>query len=173
MDKPASTEHIPYYERYISLVPEGDILKILEGQLDDVRAFVESVPEEKETYRYAPGKWSLRQVLSHVVDTERVFAYRACWIARGDTQPLVGYDQDLFETHAEADKRTLKDLQEELEYQRRSNVLLLRAMSDEASRRMGSADGAPVSVRALAYLMAGHLAHHLRGIREQYGVSFG
>lgn len=172
MQRPEPTEYIPYYEHYVSLVPKGDILKIFEDQLAEVRAFVESVPAEKETYRYAPGKWSLRQVLSHVVDTERIFAYRACCIARGETQALTGYDQDLFERNSETARRTLRDLLEELEHQRRGNILLLRAMSEEASRRSGLADGDPVSVRALAYIMAGHVTHHLQVLREQYGMRF-
>jgi uncharacterized damage-inducible protein DinB len=173
MERPAPTEYIPYYEHYVSLVPPEDILKVFADQLAEVRAFVESVPEEKELYRYAPGKWSLRQVLSHVVDTERIFAYRACCIARGETQALTGYDQDMFEENSEADRRTLRDLLEELEHQRRSNLILLRALSEEASKRMGLASGDPVSVRALAYMMAGHVIHHLQGIREHYGMRFG
>ena len=168
MERPASTEHIPYYEYYVALVPEGDILKIFEDQLADVRAFVESVPEEKETYRYAPEKWSLRQVLSHVVDTERIFAYRACCIARGETQALAGYDQDLFEMNSEADSRTLRDLFAELEHQRRGNLILFRAMSEAAGKRMGAANNDPVSVRALPYIMAGHVTHHLQVFRERY-----
>jgi hypothetical protein len=173
MKKPEPTEYIPYYESYISLVPAGDFLKIFEDQLADVRAFVQSVPAEKETYRYAPGKWSLRQVLSHVLDTERIFAYRACCIARGETQALTGYDQDLFEMNSEADRRTLRDLAEELEHQRRGNIVMFRAMSEEAGKRVGLANDDPVSVRALAYIMAGHVSHHLQGIRKQYEVSFG
>jgi len=173
MERPAPTEHIPYYEHYVSLVPAGDILEIFEDQLAEVRAFVESVPEEKELYRYASGKWSLRQVLSHVVDTERIFAYRACCIARGETQALTGYDQDAFEENSAADHRTLRDLLSELEHQRRGNVIMLRALSEEASKRMGSVNNDPVSVRALVYMMAGHVTHHLQGIREKYGVSFG
>ena len=172
MQRPEPTEYIPYYEHYVSLVPEGDILKVFEDQLAEVRAFVQRVPAEKETYRYAPGKWSLRQVFSHVVDSERIFAYRACCIARGETQALTGYDQDLFESNSETDRRTLRDLLEELEHQRRGNILLLRAMSEEASQRKGLANDDPVSVRALTYIMAGHVTHHLQVIREQYGVSF-
>jgi uncharacterized damage-inducible protein DinB len=168
MQRPAPTEHIPYYEKYIALVPEGDFLKVFEDQMKEVRAFVESVPEEKERYRYAPGKWSLREAMGHVLDTERIFAYRACCIARGETQVLTGYDQDTYAAHSEADGRSLRDLLEELEHQRRGNVLLLRGMSEETSKRMGSANNDPVSVRALAYIMAGHVTHHLQVFRERY-----
>jgi hypothetical protein len=168
MQRPAPTEHIPYYLKYIALVPEGDFLKIFEDQMKEVRAFVESVPEEKEGYRYAPGKWSLREAMGHVVDTERIFAYRACCIARGETKVLSGYEQDDYAAASEADRRSLRDLLEELEHQRRSNLLLLRGMSEETSKRMGSANDDPVSVRALAYIMAGHVTHHLQVFRERY-----
>jgi len=170
MQRPAPTEHIPYYEYYVSLVPGDDILKVFMEQLSEVRAFVDSVPEEKERYRYAPGKWSLREAMGHVVDSERIFAYRACCIARGETQGLNGYEQDDYVANSEAGNRSLRDLFEELEHQRRSNVSMLRGLSDAAWKRMGSANGDPVSVRALVYIMAGHVTHHLQVFRERYGV---
>jgi hypothetical protein len=170
MERPAPTEYIPYYEHYVSLVPGGHVLAVLEEQLAAVRDFVDSVPEERETYRYAEGKWSVREVRGHVVDTERIFAYRACCIARGETQALPGYDQDAYAAASGADRRRLRDLLEELEWQRRSNVVLLRGLKEEAWERMGSADGDPVSVRALAYIMAGHVTHHLQILRERYSL---
>jgi hypothetical protein len=172
MQRPAPTEHIPYYEHYISLVPGDHVLTVLEEQLAEVREFVASVPEDRESYRYAPGKWSLREALCHVVDTERILAYRACCIARGETQVLTGYDQDAYVANSEADRRSLRELVDELEHQRRANLVMFRGLSDEASQRMGVANNDPVSVRALAYIMAGHVTHHLRIFRERYGVGF-
>jgi DinB superfamily len=170
MERPAPTEYIPYYESYISLVPGKPIVAVLEEQLAEVREWVETVPEERETYRYAPGKWSLREAMGHVVDSERIFAYRACAIARGETQPLPGYEQDDYVAESAADHRRLSDLLEELEWQRRGNVLLFRGLTEAAWRRMGLANNDPVSVRALAYIMAGHVTHHLRVFRERYVV---
>jgi hypothetical protein len=168
MQRPAPTEHIPYYEHYVSLVPGGDFLKVFAQQVEEVRAFVESVPPDRELYRYAPGKWSLREAMVHVLDTERIFAYRACCIARGETQVLTGYDQDAYVVHSEADRQSLRDLLEEFEHQRCGNLIMLRGMSEETSKRMGVANNDPVSVRALAYIMAGHVTHHLQIFRERY-----
>jgi hypothetical protein len=172
MQRPAPTEHIPYYERYIALVPEGNVLDVLEGQLTDLRAFVAAVPRERERHRYASGKWTLREVLGHLIDTERVMAYRAFSIARGEIQPLNSFEPESYAMEAEADRTRLKDLLAEFEHVRQGNLLMLRRLSDEAWDRIGIASGNPVSVRALAYIMAGHVPHHLRIVREQYGVSF-
>jgi hypothetical protein len=172
MRRPAPTEHIPYYERYIALVPEGDVLEVLEDQLKDLRAFVAAVPREKEGYRYASGKWTLREVLGHLIDTERVMAYRAFSIARGEIQPLNSFEPENYAVEADAERIRLKDLLAEFEHVRRGNLMMLKRLSDEAWGKIGIASGNPVSVRALAYIMAGHVPHHLRIIREQYGVSF-
>jgi DinB family protein len=170
MERPHPTEHIPYYEEYIALVPEGDVLAILAAQVGEVGAFVRAVPEERASYRYAPGKWSVRDVLGHLIDTERVFGYRAFSIARGETQPLNGYEQDDYATAAAADRARLADLFLEFEIVRRSNLAMFRRLSEEDSRRVGTAAGHPISVRALAYIMAGHIPHHLQILRERYGI---
>jgi hypothetical protein len=172
VERPEPTEHIPYYERYIALVPEGNILDHLEDQLADLRALVAAVPESEAGHRYASGKWTLREVLGHLVDTERVLAYRAFSIARGEIQPLNGYEPEEYAVEAEADRTRMADLYEEFENLRRGNIAMLRRLPAEAWKRVGTASGHPVSVRALAYIMAGHIPHHLRIVREQYGVSF-
>src|SRR3954469_21244316 len=102
MRRPNPTEHIPYYEKYIALVPEGDVLQFMEGQISEVRAFAEAVSEEREGYRYAPDKWTLREVLGHLIDAERVLSYRAFCIARGETKPLNGFEPDDYAAEAEA-----------------------------------------------------------------------
>ena len=172
MQRPAPSEHIPYYERYIALVPEGNILEVLESQLADLRALVEAVPEERAGHRYAPGKWSIREVMGHLADTERILAYRAFSIARGETQPLNGYEPEQYSVQGEAERTSLRDLFQEFEHVRRGTIAMLRRLSAEAWRRVGTASDSAISVRALAYVMAGHVPHHLRIVREQYGVSF-
>jgi hypothetical protein len=172
MQRPNPTEHIPYYEKYIALVPEGDVLQFMEGQIAEISALVEAVSEEQERYRYAPGKWSLREVLGHLIDTERVLSYRAFCIARGETQPLNSFEPDDYAAQAEADRTSMRDLFLEFENVRRGTLAMLRRLSEEASRRVGTASGHPISTRALAYIMAGHIPHHLQIVREKYGVSF-
>jgi hypothetical protein len=172
VQRPEPTEHIPYFERYIALVPEGNILDLLENQLTDLEALVAAVPESQAGHRYAPGKWSLREVLGHLVDTERILAYRAFSIARGETQPLNGYEPEEYAVQSEADGTSMRDLLAEFEHVRRGNIAMFRRLSGEAWKRVGTASGHPISVRALAYIMVGHIPHHFRIIREQYGVSF-
>jgi hypothetical protein len=166
--KPQTNEYAPYYEKYVSLVPEGDVVETLERQLDDTLALLRGVTEERARYRYGPGKWSVKEVVGHVIDTERVFSYRALAIARGERQPLPGMDQDEYMAGANFDELTLAGLLEQFEHLRRSNVLMLRGLSEEAWSRRGTASDNEVTVRALAYIIAGHEAHHVRILRERY-----
>jgi hypothetical protein len=170
MTRPAPTEYLPYYERYISLVPEDDVLRALEEQMAEVRALIESVPEDRAGYRYGPGKWSIRETLDHLTDGERLFSYRAFCFARGEKKSLPGFDPEGFAAASGADSLGLEQLLHELECARRSSLALFRRLGEEAWQRTGTADGSPVSVRALAYIMAGHVRHHLRILRERYGV---
>jgi uncharacterized damage-inducible protein DinB len=166
--RPDASEYLPYYGKYIALVPDGDLLQTLRAQLDETLALARSLPPEQGGHRYAPGKWSIREVLGHVIDTERVFAYRAMRIARGDRTPMEGFDENAYAAASDADARTLADLADELEHVRLGNLALLAALSDEALARVGTANGAEVSVRALAWIMAGHELHHRGLIRERY-----
>ena len=168
--RPKPEEYAPYYERYISLVPEGDILSILEAQAAEVRRALGAVPESRAGYRYAEGKWSIREVLGHLTDTERVFGYRALCVGRGDPTPLPGFDQDVFSASAFHDACPLASLLDEFELVRRSHLLLFRHLPADAWTRIGVANESPVSPRALAYDLAGHVIHHLKGLRDQYGV---
>jgi DinB superfamily len=170
MARPAPTEYIPYYEKYVSLVPEEDILRTLAEQLTEVRALVDSIPEQRGGYRYAPGKWSIRECLDHLIDVERVYSYRAFRFSRGEKQPLPGFDVDEYAAESGADGLTLRQLLDEFETVRRSTLAALRRVGGETWSRMGTADGNPVSVRGLAYIMAGHVRHHLRILQERYGV---
>lgn len=166
--RPDASEHLPYYSRYIDLVPDGDLLQTLRAQLDDTLALVRGLDEEQGGHRYAPEKWSIRDVLQHVIDTERIFAYRATRIARGDTTPIEGFDENTYAAAANADRRTLANLADEWEHVRHGNLLFLASLDDEVLARRGTANNAEVSVRALAWIMAGHERHHVALLRERY-----
>lgn len=166
--RPDASEHLPYYGKYVDRVPDGDLLQTLRVQLDETLALVRGLPEERGGHRYAPGKWSIREVLSHVIDAERIFAYRALRIGRGDATPLASFDENTYAAASNADARTLADLAEELEHVRLGNLALFRGLDDDALARRGTASGGEVSVRALAWIIAGHERHHVALLRERY-----
>jgi DinB superfamily len=166
--RPQATEYLPYYERYISLVPDGDVLRTLTEQLDSTLSILRSLPEEKAGFRYAPGKWSIKEVVGHIIDGERIFAYRALRFARNDQTPLPGFEQDDYINNATFDDCKLSDLIDEFEHVRRGNLLMFRQLDDEAWTRRGIASDAEVSVRALAYILAGHERHHMKVLKEKY-----
>jgi len=149
-------------------VPDGDILAVLRRDRDEWQSLIAELSEAKGSHRYAEDKWSIRQVIGHVSDTERVFSYRAFRIARGDRTPLASFDQDEYVKTADSDRRTLSSLSSELLAVRESTLSLLTALPDEAWTRTGTASDNAVSVRALAYITAGHAQHHLKILREQY-----
>lgn len=171
--QPEAIEYAPYYERYVALVRGGDILKTLEDQARTVRRALSAVPEHRAGFRYAPDKWTIREVLGHSTDAERVFAYRAFAFARGEKAALPSFDENEYARQSGHDRLTLAELVEEFESVRRGTVLLLRHLRGEAWLRVGVASGKPVSVRALAHIMAGHVAHHLAILHERYGVPIG
>lgn len=166
--RPEPDEYAAYYEKYVSLVPEGEVTATLERQGAETLALLRGLTEERGAHRYGAGKWSVKQVVGHVVDTERIFAYRALAIARGERQPLPGMDQDEYMAGADFDARTLASLTDEFEAVRRGNVLMLRGLSAEAWARRGTASDNEVTVRALAHIMAGHETHHINILRERY-----
>ena len=166
--RPAPTEHYSYYLTYVSEVPEGDLLALLAAQRDSTAALLATIPEAKAGYRYAPGKWSIKEVIGHISDAERVFAYRALRIARADATPLPGFDENAWMPPAEFDRRTLADLAADLRSVRESTLALFHGFPGEAWTRLDTASGHPVSVRALAYILTGHERHHLRVLQERY-----
>lgn len=166
--RPSTDEYASFYETYVSLVPDADVTGTLERQSAETSALLRSLPEERAGHSYEPGKWSVRQLVGHVIDTERIFSYRALAISRGERQPLPGMDQEEYMAGANFDARTLASLAEEFEAVRRSTLLLLRHLSPEAWGRRGTASDNEVTVRALAYIIAGHEAHHVRILRERY-----
>lgn len=168
--RPEATEYAPFYESYVSRVSEEEILAVLAGQVVEIRRLAAAVPAEREGHRYAPGKWSVREVLGHVTDCERLFGCRALCIGRGDRQPLPGFDEQAYMVHAGFDGVPLADLAEDFAAAREANLRMLRRFDAGAWRRVGTANGVPVSTRALAWIMAGHVRHHLAVLEERYGI---
>jgi len=166
--RPEKNEYAPYYDRYVSLVPDGEVVETLERQSEDTLALLRGVGEERAGHRYEPGKWSIKEVVGHMIDTERIFAYRALAIARGEQQSLPGMDQNEYMADANFDARTLADLAEEFSHVRCANVLMLRGLSEDAWSRRGVASDNEVTVRAIAYIIAGHEAHHVQILRTRY-----
>ena len=170
-NRPNADEYAPYYGEYIALVADGDIVSTLHGQLSDTLAIVQELPEEMGLHTYAPGKWTIKEMIGHVIDTERIMAYRALCIARGDHTPLPGFEQDDYVAHAAFNERTLADLMAEWELVRISTVALLRTLNDDHWRQRGTANDNPVSPLALAYIIAGHELHHRDMLRTRYLAS--
>ncbi|MGH9972236.1 MAG: DinB family protein [Pyrinomonadaceae bacterium] len=166
--KPESTEYLPYYGRYISLVSEGDILTVLSKQAEETLALLGSIPESRADFRYAPDKWSIKELLGHVIDTERIFAYRALRFARNDQTPLPGYEQDDYVRNASFDGYPLAELAAEFQIVRESSLSLFKHLDKGAWVRQGKANDSDVSVRALAYIIAGHELHHRDILRSRY-----
>jgi hypothetical protein len=168
--RPDTGEFDPYYARYIDRVPDGDVATLLEQQIGETVAALRAVPAARATYRYAPGKWSIAEVLGHLIDAERIFTYRVLRIARADRTPIEGFDENEYVPAGEFDRRSLGELIEEFNTVRRATLALVRGLPAVAWTRMGTASGKPVSVRALIYITAGHERHHLGTLRERYGV---
>jgi hypothetical protein len=165
---PDPSEYAPYYGRYITLVTGSDVVAALEDQPRETLALLSTLSEEQGDYRYAPDKWSIKEMLGHVIDAERVFAYRALRFARRDATPLASFEQDDYVRAGSFGDRRVGDLIEEFVAVRRASVWLFRALSPEAWMRRGIASGNPVSVRAVAYIIAGHELHHRMVLKEKY-----
>ena len=168
--RPQPTEHVPYFSRYIDLVPDGDLLELLDAQHRATVKSLAPLSPEKAKHRYADGKWSVTEVVGHLADTERIFTYRALRFARGDDTPLAGYDENAYTPAGHFDDRSLGDVLAEYTAVRGATVALLRGLPAEAFERSGPANGYPISVRALAYIVAGHERHHMRVLEARYGI---
>ena len=165
---PDRTEAAPYYFTYIDKVPQGDIRHLLETQLPEAVALLSDISEDRSRHRYAPGKWSIREVLHHLNDTERLFVFRALWFARGFNSALPSFDQDVAVAAGHADRRAWQDLLAEFKVVRAASLAFYRSLPDDAWARTGIASGNPFTVRALACCTVGHVAHHLKVLREKY-----
>jgi len=168
--RPDPPEYAPYYKRYVDLVPEADVLAALARQAGETLAYLRSLPEAAGDQRYAPGKWSVKEVVGHMIDTERVFAHRALFFARRDPSPLPGFEQDDWAAASANGAQSLGDLATEFEHVRAGNLYFFRHLDEEAWGRSGTASGCEFSVRALAYVILGHERYHLDILRTRYSV---
>jgi hypothetical protein len=166
--KPNPGDYAPYYDQYISILPDEDILKILENQMNSSEEFLRTFSEEQGNYSYAEGKWTMKEVIGHIIDTERVMAYRALSFSRGEKQSLPGFEQDDYIANGNCNDRTLDDLIGELKAVRTANLIMFRSFSDEMLKRGGIASDNKITVLALIYIIAGHEKHHIRILREKY-----
>lgn len=166
--RPKTGDYAPFYENYISLVPEGELFPILETQLQDWHRLLGDLSEEAADFRYAPGKWSVKELLGHVADTERIFAYRLLRIARGDQTPLAGFEQDDYVRTANSSARKRDELLNEFAAVRRATIALVSSLDDAAWLRRGVANQKEVSATALAFIIAGHERHHRLVLEQRY-----
>lgn len=167
---PEPSEYDPHFQEYLDHLPEGPVLEILASQADTIARLPALVPAAQAHAGYAPGKWSVCEVVSHLSDLERVFGYRALRISRGDATALPGFDDKAYVTRSGANAAALADLVQELCHLRAANLLLFARMDPATTRHLGTASDSPVSVRALAYILAGHTHHHLVIFRERYKI---
>ena len=165
---PEPSEFAPYYGKYTSRIKSDDIVKTLADQLHTTQRLLSSLSETESSFRYAPDKWTIRQVLGHVIDAERIFSYRALRISRGDTTPIEGFEQEGYVAHGPFEHCTMADLLEEFATVRRATVFLFRNLDSEAWTRRAVASNNEVTVRALAYIIAGHEVHHMEVLRQKY-----
>ena len=168
--RPDATEYAQPYAGYVANVPEDDILGAIEEQSAVTQKLLASLDESRAMFRYAESKWSVKEVLGHFIDTERIFAYRALAIARGETQPLPGFDEGDYVRNADFDSWKLGDLSEHYALVRRSTIVLFRNFPAEAWERRGTASGYPITARAIAWIIVGHERHHVKVLRERYHV---
>lgn len=166
MDHPLPGEYAPFYAGYIAAVPPGDLMALL--ATEETRAVVGMLSDAEARHRYAPGKWSVKEVVGHIADTERIMSYRALRVGRGDETPLPGFEQEGYVSSTSWDDIPLATLLDDLGHVRRATLSLFRAFTPEAMLRRGTASGMPVSVRGLAAIIVGHERHHLRIVRERY-----
>ena len=168
MTRPQTNEAASYYAKYIDLVTGDEIVPAIENQLDEMVQFLQGISEEKSLHSYEPGKWTIREVLNHVNDGERVFVYRAFWFARGYQDALPSFDQDVAVQAAQANNTSWGDLVEEFRNVRLSTISFFKSLPEEAWSKTGVASDNPFTVRSLAYIIAGHVAHHKHVLQEKY-----
>lgn len=167
---PESSEYASFYSGYVASVLESDVPTVLARQPELLQETCAGLTEEQALHRYAPEKWSVKEVVGHLVDAERIFSYRALRIGRGDATPLAAFDENLYVAAAGFDRMPLGDLVDDFATSRRQTLAILRGFGDDELRRLGTASGRPVSARAIFYIMAGHVRHHLRLLDSRYGL---
>jgi hypothetical protein len=169
--RPAPSEYFAPFERYVSLVGESDIVPAMRGQAHDLRSRLDALTEAQAGFRYAPGKWTPREMLGHVIDCERIFAYRALCLARGESQSLPGFEQDDYAAVAGHDAVALTELADEFATLRSSHVHMFAHFDEPAWSRLGLVNGNPTTARAMAFVIVGHARHHVNVLRERYGLA--
>jgi hypothetical protein len=169
-NRPSENEYGGHFGAYVRLVPEGNIVETLAAQERDTLGLLNAVPDSRGDFRYAEGKWSVKEIFGHIIDTERVMSYRLLRIARGDETPLPGFDQDLFMKHSVFGQWSFTQLAEDYSAVRKATLTLLKGLPEEAWSRRGTASGVCLTVRALAYVIAGHERHHVAILRDKYSV---
>jgi hypothetical protein len=168
MKKPNKDEYALFYHTYVEKVPDGDIIKTLSKQTLQIKNLLKNVSKKKSMHRYSPDKWSILEVTGHIIEIERVFSYRALRFARNDSQPLPGFDENSYIKQSNYNNVKLSDLIKEFCSLREANILMFKNTSEEMSLRQGIANGNKFTVRALAYIMAGHVNHHLKILKQRY-----
>lgn len=170
MKRPEKTEYAEFYAGYVSLVEETDVVSALQTQLTEIEILFAEMAAEKADFRYAPGKWSVRELLGHMIDGERIFSYRALRISRNDQTPLPGFEENSYVENSNFNERSIADLLEEFLYLRQANIIFFKNLDENAWSRIGTASNAQISVRALAFIMVGHVRHHVNILRERYSI---
>ena len=168
--RPGTGDNNPYYDRYISLIGDDDIIEVLEEQRKTSEKFLNTFTEKQGNYSYADGKWTMKEVLGHVIDTEKIMAYRALAFARGEKQSLPGFEQDDYVAESNFNNRSLADLINEFLTVRDSNIILFKSFDEKILNRRGIASESEVTVLALIYIIAGHEKHHMKILRKKYGL---
>ena len=171
LERPAESEYDPYYDLYIGQVPEGNVIACMGSELAAMLELLRATPTERETYRYAEGKWSIREVVGHLIDSERLFGYRALTFARGDAGPLPGMDQLQWAEESNANGRPLGELLPAFEHLRRGHIAMFGTFDQATGTKAGVASGCSFTVRSLAYIIVGHEIHHRRVLEERYLAS--
>jgi uncharacterized damage-inducible protein DinB len=169
MNKPEPEEHNPYFTKYISLVPDGNYMQMLKDNSADIVNFFSNIPVEKHNYRYAEGKWSIKDILMHITDTERVMMYRALAAARGDDIiTLQNMEEDLYAANVNVNDRGMESILSEFSALRVSTEIFFENLSEEASKFRAKTDTYPITARAIGYILIGHTMHHIKTIKEKY-----
>ncbi|MDQ3048069.1 MAG: DinB family protein [Bacteroidota bacterium] len=168
--RPEASEYPAYYKGYVDLVRKDNIIKVLGDQVLEIQAIISQIPEEKEDYAYAEGKWTIKEIIGHIIDTERILGYRAMRFARKDKTPLPGYDENHYVANANFKNQTLYQLAHEFAVVREANLALFKVWKEEELSQVGVANDLDVSVRALLFMMAGHATHHVNVIKSRYLV---
>lgn len=166
---PQSNEYAEFYTGYVQrAVSKGDVLAALSNQIDEIQVALGNLSDEQALFRDAPQEWSIKEVMGHLNDVERVFSYRLLRVSRNDATPLPGFEQNDFVREAGFDSHPIKDLIQEFEHLRHANILAIQNMTEASAARIGTASGYPVSARALIYMLVGHVDHHMESLREKY-----